>query len=102
MIRARLDTIYSVYSVTSAKCIPWFVLLLVCASPASFGQRVTIRVVNANERPFRNKQVYVLGLRGQVFSGKEANLMLNAKPVRSFQCLLENVTRPGVSNSAAC
>jgi len=69
--------------------IPWFVLLfLCCVNPASFGQRVTIRVINLNETPFKNKQVYVSGLSAQAASWKEEHLKLTGKPIRADLSLL--------------
>jgi hypothetical protein len=47
---------------------------------ASFGQRVTIRVINLNETPFKNKQVYISA---QAASWKEAHLKLTGKPIRA-------------------
>jgi hypothetical protein len=68
--------------------IPWFVLLLLCCEFASFGQRVTIRVINLNETPFKNKQVYISGLGVQAASWKEERLKLTGKPIRADLSLL--------------
>jgi hypothetical protein len=69
--------------------IPSFVLLfLCCANAASFGQRVTIRVVNPDGTPFRNKQVYISGLSAQAASFDEERLKLTGKPIRADLSLL--------------
>jgi uncharacterized GH25 family protein len=69
--------------------IPGFVLLfLCCVNAASFGQRVTIRVINLNGRPFKNKQVYISGLSAQAASKKDERLKLTGKPIRAGLSLL--------------
>ena len=69
--------------------IPWFVLLfLCCVNTAGLAQRVTIRLINLNERPFQNKQVYVSGLSAQTASLKEEHLKLTGKPIRADLSLL--------------
>jgi hypothetical protein len=76
-------------SVVRGRDIPWFVLLfLCCANAASLGQKVTIRVINLNETPFRNKQVYISGLNAQATSWKEEHLKLTGKPIRADLSLL--------------
>jgi hypothetical protein len=50
---------------------------------ASFGQRVTVRVVNLNGMPFRNKQVYVSGLSAQATTMHDERLKLTKKPIRA-------------------
>src|SRR4029077_15497452 len=68
--------------------IPWFLLFLCCGNPASFGQRVTIRVIDLNETPFKNKQVYISGLSAQTVSWKEEHRNLTGKPIRADLSLL--------------
>jgi len=64
--------------------IPWFtVLFLCCANPVSFGQRVTVRVVNLDGTPFSNKQVYVSGLNAQATTMHDERLKLTKKPIRA-------------------
>jgi hypothetical protein len=72
--------------------IPWLVLLfLCCANAASLGQTVTIRVINlTNEKPFRNKQVYVSGLSAQATTMHEERLKLTKKPIRADLSLVTN------------
>lgn len=64
------------------------ILFLSCMNAVCFGQRVTIRVVNLNETPFKNKQVYVSGLSAQAASWKEEHLKLTGKPIRADLSLL--------------
>jgi hypothetical protein len=69
--------------------IPWLVLLfLCCVNAASFGQRVTIRVINLNGSPFKNKQVYISGLSPQAASKNDERLKLTRKPIRADLSLL--------------
>lgn len=69
--------------------ISWFVMLFVfCVNAASFGQRVTIRVIDINQRPFKNKQVYISGLSGQAASKRDERLKLTRKPIRADLSLL--------------
>ncbi len=69
--------------------IPWFVLFfLCCVNAASFGQRVTIRVINLNGRPFKSKQVYISGLSSQAGSKNDERLKLTGKPIRADLSLL--------------
>jgi hypothetical protein len=70
-------------------CIPWFALLfLCCVSPVSFGQRVTIRVVNLDGTPFKNKQVNISGLSAHAASLEEERLKLTGKPIQADLSLL--------------
>jgi hypothetical protein len=63
---------------------PWFtVLFLCCANAVSFGQRVTVRVVNLDGTPFSNKQVYVSGLSAQATTMRDEQLKLTKKPIRA-------------------
>jgi hypothetical protein len=69
--------------------IPWFLLLfLCCVNAVSFGQRVTIRVINLNRTPFKNKRVYISGLNGQAASKRDEQLKLTGKPIRADLSLL--------------
>jgi len=64
--------------------IPWFtVLFLCCANAVSFGQRVTVRVVNLDGTPFTDKQVYVSGLSAQATTMHDEWLKLTKKPIRA-------------------
>ena len=66
-----------------------FVLFfLCCVSAASFGQRVTIRVINLNGRPFKNKQVYISGLSAHAASKTDEQIKLTGKPIRADLSLL--------------
>jgi hypothetical protein len=49
---------------------------------------VTIRVINLNGRPFKNKQVYISGLSAQAASKRDEQLKLTGKPIRADQSLL--------------
>src|ERR1035438_2068058 len=69
--------------------LPWLMLLfLCCANAASFSQRVTIRVINLNGKPFRNKQVYISGLSAQAASNQDERLKLTGKRIRADLSLL--------------
>jgi len=70
--------------------IPWFVLLfLCCVNPASFGQRVTIRIIHVtSENPFTNKEVYVSGLSEQATTVHDERLKLTKKPIRADLSLM--------------
>jgi hypothetical protein len=63
-------------------------LFLCCVSAASFGQRVTIRVINFDGKPFKNKQVYISGLSAPAASRKDEQLKLTGKPIRADLSLL--------------
>jgi len=70
--------------VVKGRYIRWFgVLSLCCASAASFGQKVTVRVVNFDGTPIRNKQVYVSGLSAQTTTTQDERLKLTKKPIRA-------------------
>jgi hypothetical protein len=76
-------------SVMIGRNIQWFLLLFLCCGDAvSFGQRVTIRVINLNGTPFKNKQVYISGLNAQAASEYDERLKLNRKPIRADLSLL--------------
>lgn len=67
----------------------WFVpVFLCCVNAASFGQSVTIRVIDLNDSPFKNKQVYIAGLSAQAVSKKDERLKLTGKPIRADLSLL--------------
>jgi hypothetical protein len=84
-IAARLE--YN--SVMTNPYIPWLVLsFLCCVNAAGLAQRVTIRLINLNETPFQNKQVYVSGSSAQAASLKEEHLKLTGKPIRADLSLL--------------
>jgi hypothetical protein len=69
--------------------IAWRVLLfLCCVNATSFSQRVTIRIVDVNQTPFKNKQVYISGLSVPAASWKEEHLKLTGKPIRADLSLL--------------
>ena len=68
--------------------IPWLVLLFLCSGNVAIGQRVTIRVINLNERPLKNKQVYISGLNAQAASKTDERLKLTEKPIRAELSLL--------------
>ena len=65
-------------------CIAWLILLfLCCAHAVSFGQKVTVRVVNLDGTPFTNRQVYVSGLTAPSTTMHDERLKLTGKPVRA-------------------
>jgi len=78
----------TIHQVMRGGYIPWFVLLFSCCVNAAIGQRVTIRVINLNESPFKNKQVYISGLSAQAASWNEEHLKLTGKPIRADLSLL--------------
>jgi len=69
--------------------------------PCQFRQRVTIRVINLNETPFKNKQVYISGLSEQAASWKEEHFKLTGKPIRADLSLLtDSKARPRLTHRA--
>ena len=79
----------TIHHVMRYRYILWFVsLFLCCVNAASFGQRVTIRVINFDGKPFKNKQVYVSGLSEQAASKKDERLNLTGKQIRADLSLL--------------
>jgi hypothetical protein len=70
--------------------IPWIFLFLCCVDVASFGQKVTIRVINLDGSPFKNKQVYVSGLSAHPASKEDERIKLTRKPIQADLSLLTN------------
>jgi hypothetical protein len=75
----------TILHVTRRGYISWFALLfLFFLSAASFGQRVTIRIINfTNGSPFINKQVYISGIRSQTAANENERLKLTRKPIQA-------------------
>jgi hypothetical protein len=63
-------------------------LFLCCVNASSFGQKVTIRVINPDGKPFTNKQVYISGLSGQTDSKHDEQLKLTREPIRADLTLM--------------
>jgi len=64
--------------------VSWFtVLFLCCANAVGFGQKVTVRIVNLDGSPFRNKQVYISGFGAQATTMRDEELKLTKNPIRA-------------------
>jgi hypothetical protein len=57
-------------------------LFLCCLSASAFGQRVTVRVIDSEGKPFTNKQIYISGLSGRAES-KPQEQLITRKPIRA-------------------
>jgi hypothetical protein len=66
-------------------CIPSFALLfLCCLNATSFGQRVTIRIINlTNGSPLINEPVYISGISSQKATKEDEAAKLTRKPLQS-------------------
>lgn len=78
----------TIHHVMRGRYSPWFVLFFFCCVNTAIAQRVTIRVINLDERPFKNKQVYISGLSAQSASKKDERLKLTGKTIRADLSLL--------------
>jgi len=90
MFQQSLQDSNTIHHVLRGRHILCFVsLYLCCVNAVSFGQRVTIRVINFDGEPFKNKQVYISGLDAQAASNKyDERLKLTGKAIRADLSLL--------------
>jgi len=63
-------------------CAVCVLLLLSCVNTACFGQTVVVRIVNAkNERPMRNRPIYIFGISGKVATDRDERYKLITKHI---------------------